>query len=156
MELKEFIKQSLFVKGCVNAYQTNKKRIENIVALLLFATPFLPVFSINNHHDCRTEIDECLHLHYFHKHDFVYGDCVIEAVDKLYFAIAILWYMVIYGSCIVFYHNTNTISPYVVIALIIAVSVWGTFIDPAKWMFVVSLLPSLFLLIMAHILDKKK
>ena len=74
-------------KGCVNAYQTNKKRIENIVALLLFATPFLPVFSINNHHDCRTEIDECLHLHYFHKHDFVYGDIVL-----VFFTITLILY----------------------------------------------------------------
>jgi uncharacterized membrane protein YjjP (DUF1212 family) len=73
--------------------------------------------------------------------------CVREAIDELYWVIAFVWMFVIYGSCMILYHKKNALSPFVIIGMIIALSIWGAFVDPSKWKFVLALIPSVVLII---------
>lgn len=126
-----------------------KERLKNIFAVLFLGSTFLPIAALKTNHDCR--YDECLRI----LSNYKLGACVQKSIDDLYFAISVIWYFVIIASCMVLYHKKVALSPYIIMATIIAFCVWGAFLDNSKWIFVVSLLPSLVLLIIANILDNK-
>lgn len=127
-----------------------KKRSTPFLAIGFLIVVSLPIFAIKSHHNCM--YDECYCIYY----DGGFGVCVENAINNIYKSIAVLWYPVIMISCMVLSKYKTALSPFVVIVMLIALSIWGAFIDPAKWMFVVSLLPSTILLIVASIIDNHK
>lgn len=129
-----------------------KKNTEKILSGILLATIFLPLIALSNcksHHNCY--YDECMRVFNNGK----YGICVEKGIDDICLTIAILWYPIILGSCMVFQIDKNAISPFVVMALFIAMSIGLSLVDPAKWMFVFSLLPSFVLYIIVVAIDSK-
>jgi len=127
----------------------SKGLIEKILAIGLYVSMLLPLLAGKPSHNCMT--DECFRI----VSGFKCGMCVEKAIDNLYMTIAVLWFVIIVFSCIVF-SKWNSLSPFVVIGLIIAVSIWGAFVDPSKWMFVIALIPSVVILIIAVALDNRK
>lgn len=132
--------------------KNKKEYTEKILAGILFATMFLPLIALSNcksHHNCY--YDECMRV--FNNDKF--GVCVEKGIDDICFTIAILWNIIMIGSSMVFQIDKNAISPFVVMALFIAMSIGLSLIDPAKWMFVFSLLPSFVLYIIGVAIDSK-
>lgn len=52
--------------------------------------------------------------------------------------------------------DNNTMSPLVIMGLIIVLSIYLAFVDPSKWMFALSLIPSFVLFIIIMTIDNKK
>lgn len=95
--------------------------------------------------------DECFRI--FYRGNL--GICVQGAIDTLFYALALLWFCTIYGSAILLSKNKNAISPVVFMGLLMVLAVFGAFIHPAKWTFVIALLPSFILFIICIAIDKK-
>lgn len=127
-----------------------KSFLTKILAIVLFCSMILPMLALNSHHDCH--YDECMYIFYNDK----VGVCVENAIDTACFAIAVgIWFLV-YGGLFICSKNKNAISPFIIIGLVIAFVVFLAFIDPAKWIFVISLLPSFSVMIIAAYIDGKK
>lgn len=126
-----------------------KNKLHKVLGIALWVTQVLPCFFGTYRHDCK--YDECNYV----LSDFKCGMCVEKAIDGLYLTVAILWMFIIVGSCMVL-SKTNALSPFVVMAMVIGISIWGALVDPSRWYFVLSLLPSAVLLVVANVVDKKK
>lgn len=127
-----------------------KNKLLSVFSILAYISQFIPFFLIKSHHSC--EYENCIRLCY----NDIYGVCIQKHIDDLYWIISILWLFVFTGTCIVFSQKVRSISPFVIIAMIIAISIWGAFIDPSKWMFAIFLTLSAAFLIIASIIDYKK
>ena len=128
-----------------------KKHIENILAIICFASMCLPIIFLNKHHDCRYD-DECLKIW----HDGYLGICVEKAIDNICVAIAVMWWFIIYGSSLVLNKEKNALSPFVIIGLVFALAFFLAFVDPSKWKFVIALFVSMALFITCVFFDSKK
>ena len=126
-----------------------EKKNQSIIGISCFATIFLPLFFLKSHHNC--EYDKCFRVYY----DGRLGMCVEKAINDMYFFIAVFWCVIIYGSALIISKSTNSISPFVVISLVLLISIYGALIDPSKWLFVISLFPSVILFVIARRLDKE-
>jgi hypothetical protein len=126
-----------------------KYNLQNLFGIAFFAFMALPIIAFNSHHDCH--YDECFRIYY---NDRV-GGCVEKAIDDLYSVIIVVWWFSIYGAMIVWSKQKNAVSPFVIIGILIGLAVFGAFIAPAKWTFVIALLPSLAILVTAVVIDNK-
>lgn len=126
-----------------------KDKLVNILGAAVILSLLLPVIGLRFHHDCR--YDECFRIFYKGR----LGICVENAVDKMFRFLAVLWYCVIMGSALVLSKNRDATSPWIIIGVIIALAVFGAFIDPAKWLFVIALLPSLTLFMALVAVDSR-
>lgn len=127
----------------------NKNLKEKILAVLTYASLFLPIISINSHHDCK--YDDCFRIFFNGR----LGICVEDAIDSLFSTMAVLWWFVITGGSLVISKNIHSSTPFVVIGLFIALAVFGALLDPAKWRFVIFLLLSAGLFAVSVIFDTK-
>lgn len=127
----------------------NKNLKEKILAILTYASLFLPTISINSHHDCK--YDDCFRIFFNGR----LGICVEDAIDSLFVSIAVLWWFIIIGGSLVLSKNIHSSTPFVVIGLFIALAVLGALLDPAKWRFVIFLLLSAGLFAASVICDTK-
>lgn len=109
-----------------------KNKLHKVLGIALWVTMVLPCFFGTYHHNCK--YDECNYI----LSDFKCGMCVAKAIDGLYLTIAISWVFINIGSCMVL-SKANALSPFVVIAMTIAISIWGALVDPSRWTFVLSL-----------------
>lgn len=120
-----------------------------ILAVAMCGTMFLPFCFLRSHHDCR--YDECFRIFYNDK----MGVCVENAIDNICSAISIAWWFITIGGLIVLNKNKSAVSPFVIMGLTIILAVSLSFVDPAKWVFVLSLLPSLAIMITVVIIDSR-
>lgn len=127
-----------------------RDRVTKILAIALLVSMCLPILAVNIHHDCR--YDECFRI--FHNDKI--GMCVEKVIDNTYSVIAIVWVFSVFGGLMILQKYKNALSPFVVMGLLIAFAVSGAFIDPAKWIFVIALLPSLAIAIIAVVVDNKR
>jgi hypothetical protein len=127
-----------------------KQRLQKIIGVVCYAAMFLPLIALKSHHNCH--YNEC----FFIFSDDRKGICVEKAIDDMYMAIAIIWWCVIYGSAMTFSKSPNSTCPFVIIGLIIAISIYGAFIDPSKCFFVAALLLSVIPLIVTIEIDKRE
>lgn len=125
------------------------KRHLKRLAIFFLCSIALPFLTVNSHHDCG--YDECIHLFYKGK----LGDCVESSIDLICFAIATFTFFWAIGSLIIFSKSKNAISPFIIMILVILFAVFLALIDPSKWIFVISLLPSLILITIAVHIDSK-
>lgn len=121
-----------------------------LVIILFFCSMVLPMLTLKSHHNCH--YDECMCVFYNDK----VGVCVEKAIDTACLAIAIIWFFLVHGVLLICSKNRNAISPFIIMELIIAFVVFLAFIDPAKWIFVISLLLSFSVLKIAAYIDDKK
>ena len=117
--------------------------------LLYFASIALPCFCFNSHHDCH--YDKCMHI--YDNEDR--GMCIYDAIDTLCMAIIIGMYISIIGGILILSKDKNAISPFVVIVLFFALALFVAIVDPAKWLFCISLLPMLIGFIIAATIDSR-
>lgn len=127
----------------------NKNLKEKILAILTYASLFLPIISINSHHDCK--YDDCFRIFFNGR----LGICVENAIDSLFGTMAVLWWFIIIGGSLVLSKNVHSLTPFVGIGLFIALAVLGALLDPAKWRFVIVLLLSAGLFAALVIFDSK-
>lgn len=121
-----------------------------ILAIILFCSMILPMLALKSHHDCH--YDDCMRVSYNDK----VGVCVENAIDTACFVIAVgIWFLV-YGGSLICSKNKNAISPFIIMGLVITFAIFLAFIDPAKWMFAISLLPSFSIMIIVAYIDRKK
>lgn len=127
----------------------------NIVGFATFISTSLPLVCLCSvpHHNCSYDgYEECYKIFYNGK----LGVCVAEAIDDMFSFLAVFWFMVAIGSAIVWRKTYYTVSPLVIMALLIGLAIWGASIDPSKWAFVIALLLSFALLTTCFIHDSKK
>lgn len=123
--------------------------IMKILGIGLLISIFLPPLALNSHHDCR--YDECMYVFY----NGELGVCVENAIDTACIVIIVSIYFLVYGGLIICSKNKSTISPFIILGLVIVFAAFLAFIDPAKWLFVISLLPSFAIMIIAVSIDRK-
>lgn len=126
----------------------NKKQVEKTLGITTFICLLLPFFAFESHHDCM--YDECYKIFYNDR----FGMCIEATIDEICKTICVAWFFVFIWSALVFSNDKNAISPFVVIGILIAFSFLMAFIDPAKWCFALSLLPSVVLFAIAIVVDK--
>lgn len=127
----------------------SKKLKERILGILTYASLFLPIISINSHHDCK--YDDCFRIFFNGR----LGICVENAINSLFGTMAVLWWFIIMGGSLVLSKNVHSLTPFVFIGLFIALAVLGALLDPAKWRFVIFLLLSAGLFSALVIFDSK-
>lgn len=127
----------------------NKERLTSILAKATVISMFFPFIGFKPHHNCM--YDECFRI--FYRGNL--GICVQGAIDTLFCALALLWLWTTMGCVILLGKNKSTISPFVIMGLLIVLAVLGAFIHPAKWTFVIALLPSFILFIICIAIDNK-
>lgn len=127
-----------------------KNFLTKILAIALFLSMILPILALKSHHNC--DYDECMRVFYNGK----VGICVENAIDTACFTIAIGTWFLVYGGLLICSKSRNAISPFIIMGLVIVFVAFMAFIDPAKWIFVISLLPPFSIMIIAAYIDDKK
>lgn len=126
-----------------------KAKIENILGFATFISLFLPLICLNHHHNCMH--DECMYIYCNGR----LGLCVEDAIDDMFLTIAILWWFAVYGGGIILNKRRNAVSPFVIMGLLIGQAVFGAFMDPGKWGFVIALSVSAMFFIISVTVDGK-
>lgn len=96
--------------------------------------------------------DECLRVFYNGK----LGLCIEKVIDDMFLTIAILWWLAVCGGGIILNKRRNAVSPFVIIGLLIGQAVFGAFMDPGKWGFVIALSISAVIAITGMLFDSEK
>lgn len=111
-----------------------KEKIANVLAGSLFLSFFVMFFCLkHNGHEC--EYDECMRIWYRGN----LGICVEKAIDDLCSYLPCIWYMAVIGSAVVMNaigrnkRNDISMSVFLFLAAILAVSVFAALLDPSKW-----------------------
>lgn len=150
--MKRKILEDESVNGVINGGEEMRKdKLLKVLAIALFISLLFPMFTIKSNHYCDYN-EECLCIYYNGK----VGDCVQTSIDGLYTGIMLIWYFAIIGGAVILNKQKNAISPFVIMGLLFGLAIWGTCIDPAKWKFVIALLPSLIIFVTAVAIDRKK
>lgn len=123
--------------------------VMKILGVGLLISMILPMLALNSHHDCHH--DKCMCVFY----NGELGVCVENAIDTACTVIAVSIYFLVIGGLIICSKIKSTISPFIILGLVIVFAVFLAFIDPAKWLFVISLLPSFTIMIIAVSIDRK-
>lgn len=119
------------------------------LAIILFISLYLPIFAVNKHHDCL--YDDCMKIFV----DGKLGICVEKTIDNMCGVIGVgMWFSIV-GGLMVISKNRNAISPYIITLLLIVFAVILAFLDPSKWLFVASLLPSFIFMVVIVVMDDK-
>ena len=96
--------------------------------------------------------DECMRIFYRGK----LGICVENAIDTMCLTMTIGVWFIAYGSTIVWSKQKNTVSPFVIMALIELLAVYLAFVDPSKWLFAISMLIPFVIVTIARSIDNKR
>lgn len=128
------------------------RKAEKILGAVILISMIVPIFTLGNHHDCQAHFDDCMIMY----RDDRFGMCVLSAIDNLFMTMYVLWYLIILGGAMELSHDKNAVSPFVVISIFLAVAIWGAFVDPTKWPFVIAISISATLFLLAVYLDHKK
>lgn len=126
--------------------EENKKQIiEKVFGIGTLVSMFIPIcFLPNNGHNC--EINDCMMIFY---HDKL-GCCVEKSINDLCLYLAVLWNFAILGGALVLSKSKSSVSPFVFIGVLLAVSVFAALLDPSKWkFFFASLCPAIMFTISA-------
>lgn len=128
------------------------RRIDKMISILFLSSLFLPIIVYSNceHHDCMN--DECMRIFYRGK----LGICVENAIDTMCLTMTIEVWFIAYGSTIVWSKQKNTVSPFVIMALIELLAVYLAFVDPSKWLFAISMLIPFVIVTIARSIDNKR
>lgn len=85
------------------------------------------------------------------------GCCVEKSINDLCLFLAVLWNFAIVGGALELSKSKNSISPFIFIGVLLAVSVFAALLDPSKWKFFsASLCPAIMFTISAIYDSPKK
>lgn len=126
------------------------KTIDKILGIATYISLFVPVAMFEKHHNC--DYDVCLIIHT----SGGAGACIERTIDTVCGGLIVVWFIVINIGAIVLNKCNNAISPFVVAALIIIIAIVLACMDPSKWKFALSLIPSFVLLIICTCIDCKR
>lgn len=123
-------------------------KVIGTLGIVFFFSMWLSCLFIEHHHDCHE--DECLRIWYEGR----LGICVERAIDNMCNAISFLLPFVVCGGALVLSKNRNASSPFVVMAIVLALAVCIALIDPSKWKFVIAISVPMLILVGASIYDR--
>jgi hypothetical protein len=126
-----------------------REQLIKALGISCFLSLFLPYTTLSIRHNCT--YDKCLLI--YRAGDI--GECVEKSIDNLYLIISILWFITIMGGAMILQKNKNAISPFVFMVALIGASAYGASMDPSKWSFVISLLPSFVIVIILAAIDNR-
>lgn len=126
-----------------------KEKLERIIGGSTFVSLFFPVVFLKSNHSCG---DGCFQI-WYNGH---LGMCIEKAIDNTCFFIAIAWWSIVIGSAIIWSKKKNSTSPFWIMAMLFTCAFGSAVLDPKKWSFVISIIPSLILIVTAKTLDTKK
>ncbi len=128
---------------------TKRKLISKILGTLTFISCVLPCITFKSHHDCT--YDDCFMI-FYNGH---LGCCVENSIDKMFHVIVVLWWFAIMGGALILSKSKNSVSPFVFMSTLILFAVFGSLIDPAKWICTISLIVSFTLFIVSSAVDER-
>lgn len=126
-----------------------EERLVKVLGIIGFISLLLPFAMLKSHHNCN--YDKCLRI--FAEGNL--GVCVKKAINDLCLAVSILWFIAVMGGSMILEKCKNSVSPFVFMVSLIALATFAAFMDPSKWTFAISLLPSFAIIIILCVIDKR-
>lgn len=116
---------------------------EKALGIAAFASLFLPLFFFRKSHNCH--YDDCIRIFY----DGDLGLCIKNAIDNACLVLSIIWFVLMIGGVMV------KELQYIKTAMAFLFGIFLAFLDPGKWMFVISFIPSMIMFAVCNELDKR-